>query len=112
MVKNYGISFGMLNALPHGQWILSIVALIIVGILLIWLRKAKERLVALALSLIIGGAVGNIIDRIRLGAVSDFLDFHFSGYHWPAFNAADSFICIGVAILLYENFIHKEERTT
>jgi signal peptidase II len=59
-----------------------------------------------ALSLILGGAIGNVIDRIRLDAVVDFLDFHIAGYHYPAFNLADSAICVGVALMLIHQFFH------
>ena len=55
--------------------------------------------------MIIGGAIGNVIDRVRLGAVFDFLDFHIGENHWPAFNVADSFICIGAAVLIAQNLI-------
>ena len=100
-VWNPGISFGMLQDIPNGQWILSAVAMLIVAWLFVWLRKVTHRSTALALGLIIGGAIGNIIDRIRFSAVFDYLDFHALGYHWPAFNLSDSFIFIGVALLLF-----------
>ena len=64
----------------------------------------------LALSLILGGAVGNIIDRIRFGAVIDFVDIHFMDFHWPAFNIADSAITIGVALFLLDSFLKKSAR--
>jgi signal peptidase II len=69
----------------------------------VWLYKAETRVTALALGLIIGGALGNVIDRVQFGAVVDFLDFHMMGYHWPAFNVADSGICIGAAMLILES---------
>ncbi|MCH2547485.1 MAG: signal peptidase II [Alphaproteobacteria bacterium] len=100
-VWNPGISFGMLQDISNGQWILSAVAMLIVAWLFVWLRKVEHRSTALALGLIIGGAIGNIIDRIRFSAVFDYLDFHAFGYHWPAFNLSDSFIFIGVALLLF-----------
>ncbi len=103
-VWNPGISFGMLQDIPHGQWILSAIAMLIIAWLTLWLRKAHHRPTALALGLIIGGAVGNVIDRIRFSAVFDYLDFHAFGYHWPAFNLSDSFIFIGVALLLCSTF--------
>ena len=62
-----------------------------------------------ALGFIIGGALGNVIDRIRLGAVFDFLDFYVGDYHWPAFNAADSFICIGAALVIINGFIPSKK---
>lgn len=100
-VWNRGVSFGMFNKLAHGQWILSALAIAITVALLRWLWLAKSRLHSLALGMIIGGAVGNTIDRLRHGAVADYLDFHAFGQHWPAFNVTDTAICIGVALLLW-----------
>ncbi|MBC7136816.1 MAG: signal peptidase II, partial [Oceanibaculum nanhaiense] len=82
-------------------WILSLVAIIIAAGLFVWLRRARNPLLAVALGLVIGGALGNVIDRVRFGAVVDFLDFHISGYHWPAFNIADAAISLGVVMILY-----------
>ena len=70
-----------------------------------WLIRANEKYTILALGCVIGGAIGNIIDRIRFGAVVDFLDFHVSGFHWPAFNLADSTIFIGVVILIIGSIV-------
>lgn len=108
-VWNPGISFGMLQDVPQGQWVLSGIAIIVVIALLSWLRKVNDRYTATALGLIIGGAMGNIIDRVRFSAVFDYLDFHAFGYHWPAFNLPDSFIFIGVALLLIGSFHHKSK---
>lgn len=106
MVWNHGISFGMLA--DDGEWrrikLIGLAALI-TSVMGVWLWQAQRRLTAIALGMVIGGAIGNIIDRIRYGAVADFLDFHAFGYHWPAFNLADSAICIGVAILLFESMV-------
>lgn len=107
-VWNPGISFGMLQNIPNGQWILSALAIVIVAWLFVWLRKVEHRPTALALGLIIGGAIGNTIDRIRFSAVFDYLDFHAFGYHWPAFNLSDSFIFIGVMLLLFCSAKFKE----
>lgn len=98
-VRNTGVSFGMLPSL--GPWVLSGVAAAIAVVLGIWLARADKRLTAGALGLAIGGAVGNVVDRLRHGAVFDFLDFHAFGYHWPAFNLADAAITAGVAGLLF-----------
>ena len=103
-VWNPGISFGMLQDIPNGQWVLSGVAIVIVVFLLAWMSKVDDRFTAIALGLIIGGALGNIIDRIRFAAVFDYLDFHAFGYHWPAFNLSDSFIFIGVFLLFITSF--------
>lgn len=102
-VWNYGISFGLFNSdSGFGGVIFIVLALAIVVGLLIWLRRVASARTGLALGLVIGGAVGNIIDRIHFGAVFDFVDFHAFGWHWPAFNLADSAITVGVAALLIE----------
>ena len=110
---NTGVSFSMFNDFGiKGVYILSGVALVIVALLLNWLRKEQSRLLQVALGFIIGGALGNVIDRIHLGAVFDFLDFSIGDYHWPAFNAADSFICIGAGLIIIHGlfFIKKREK--
>lgn len=108
MVWNRGVSFGLFsNDSPLGPWILSGVAVAISAALLIWMRRAETRLLAISLGCVIGGAIGNVIDRIRFGAVADFLDFHVAGYHWPAFNIADASIVIGVGLILWDGVFHK-----
>ncbi len=103
---NTGVSFSMFNNYGNvGAWALSAVALMIVGFLLIWLKSEKNKIAQIALGMIIGGAIGNVIDRVRLGAVFDFLDFHIGDSHWPAFNLADSFICVGAMILILQSVI-------
>ncbi len=109
-VYNYGVSFGMFNELAYGRLILSLIAIVVTIILCCWLYKVKKFYMVAALGLIIGGAIGNIIDRLRLGAVADFLDFYIGDYHWPAFNIADAAVCIGVFILLIDSFISKEKK--
>lgn len=104
---NRGVSFGMLDSAELGPWPLVILAAAITVGLLLWLAKAGQRWTAMALGLIIGGAVGNTIDRVRFGGVVDFLDFHAYGYHWPAFNGADSAICIGVIMILIESWLAR-----
>jgi signal peptidase II len=99
-VWNYGISFGLFNTgSASGSVVFVGLALAIVVALLVWLRSVTAPLIAVALGLVIGGAIGNVIDRLRFGAVFDFLDFHVAGWHWPAFNVADSAICVGVFLL-------------
>lgn len=101
MVWNKGISFGLFNShSDYGPVLLLVLATVIVIAFTIWLRRTDSMLIASGLVLIIGGALGNMLDRIRFGAVADFLDFHIAGLHWPAFNVADSTICIGIAMLL------------
>ena len=103
-VWNYGVSFGMFNTgVAATAWIFSALALAISGALTVWLAKADRVLLTASLGLIIGGAIGNVVDRIRFGAVFDFLDFHAFGWHWPAFNVADSAITVGVAVLFVDS---------
>ena len=108
---NTGVSFSMFNNWgTAGVIALSLVSLTIVVFLLLWIKSEKERIIQVALGFIIGGACGNVIDRVRLGAVFDFLDFSVGDYHWPAFNAADSFICIGAGLIIFHSlFIRQAE---
>jgi signal peptidase II len=109
---NNGISFGLFNNGSNlNALILSLLAIAIVIFLIMWLRKSETKRVAIGLGLIIGGAIGNIIDRGLHGAVVDFLDFHINSYHWPAFNIADSCITIGAMILVFDSlFSPKPEQ--
>ena len=108
MVWNRGVSFGLLsNDSPYGPWLLSALAVAISIGLFVWMRRAETPYLALSLGVVIGGALANVIDRIRFGAVADFLDFHVMGYHWPAFNIADAAIVIGVGMILFEGMFHK-----
>lgn len=107
---NRGISFGLLDTENGvGAWLFSGLALIIVGVLLVWLRKADRLVIAVALGTIIGGALGNVIDRVRFGAVFDFLDFYLGPYHWPAFNAADAFISMGAIFLVVDSLFARSD---
>lgn len=99
-VWNHGVSFGIFKGMAYGQWLLSGLSLIITAALLFLLSRTKDRFSIAAYSLVIGGAIGNVIDRLRFGAVADYLDFHLSGYHWPAFNVTDMAIVSGVFLLL------------
>ncbi len=113
LVWNRGVSFGMFNdAGAYGPWILSVLAIVVVIGLLWWLRQAEGWRMLTALGLVIGGAIGNVIDRFRFGAVVDFLDVHIAGYHWPAFNVADAAICIGAGLLLLDGLLSPERQTT
>jgi signal peptidase II len=106
MVWNYGVSFGVLNEFgPDGAWGLVAVTLAIVVVLVVWLVRMRERIPAAALGLVIGGALGNVLDRLRFGAVADFFDFHLGEMHWPAFNVADSAIVIGAVVLVLQGLI-------
>ena len=101
MFNNWGVS---------GVVILSLVAFTIIAFLINWLRKEPSKMVQVSLGFIIGGALGNVIDRVRLGAVFDFLDFSIGEYHWPAFNVADSFICIGAILVIMHGMLVKSSR--
>lgn len=110
MVWNYGISFGMFSDDGMGRrWILIAVALAITAIMLRWLWKSRNGLLSLALGLVIGGALGNVVDRLRWGAVADFFYFHYEEWYWPAFNIADSAIFIGVVLLCWESIVNPEK---
>jgi signal peptidase II len=109
-VWNKGVSFGMLNNLSDGKYIILTVNLSILSALLVWLYRNQIVYLTIAIGLIIGGAIGNIIDRIFNEAVADFLDFYIGKYHWPAFNLADSAVFLGVALLLLENYFVKPKQ--
>lgn len=101
---NRGVSFGLLNDLgTWGPTILSSLAMAIIGFLLVWLWKAENKIEGSAIALIIGGALGNLVDRVRAGAATDFLDFFIGVYHWPAFNIADTGIFIGAVLLVSQS---------
>ncbi len=107
LVWNKGVTFGMFN---HEQqhyipYVLIALALVILGLLGRWLYRTDSTLVALALGGIMGGAVGNVIDRVHYGAVADFIDFYYRNYHWYAFNLADAAIVTGVALLLLDGMV-------
>ncbi|MFT8243392.1 signal peptidase II [Roseomonas sp. BN140053] len=101
MVWNRGVTFGLLagDAPWHG-WLLAGAALAVAALLIRWLARAETRAVAIALGGIIGGAVGNVIDRLRWGAVFDFVDASAWGWHWYVFNVADAAIVLGVVVLV------------
>jgi len=103
LVFNRGAAFSFLAGAGGWQKFFFIgLAVVISAVLAIWLARSawRERWLAAGIGLILGGAVGNVIDRIRFGHVVDFLDFHAGGWHWPAFNIADSAITVGAALLL------------
>lgn len=107
---NSGVSFGLLSDLgPYGPIALSVLTFTIIVFLAHWLWRTQYVLDASALGLIIGGAAGNLIDRLRDGAVTDFLDFYVGQYHWPAFNLADMAILSGVGVILIGSFLNTKQ---
>lgn len=110
VVWNRGVSFGLFaHDWGGAPWVLSALAAAIVVLLCLWLTRAQRPLTALALGAVIGGAIGNVIDRARFGAVYDFVDLHYAGWHWPAFNLADSAITLGVAALLVDSLLFDRQ---
>ena len=108
MTWNHGISFGLFSGQTE-PYILAGVALTVIGVLVVWLIRDRRPAAALWLGLVIGGALGNIADRLRLGAVADFIDVHAGAWHWPAFNVADSAITLGVTLILIDGLFSRSE---
>ena len=110
-VRNKGMAFGFMNRpdINYGVYFLIAASIAAIIFLTIWFFKLKQRenLTIFALSLILGGAVGNLIDRVRFGEVIDFADFHVGQYHWPAFNVADSAITVGAGLIAITLFFLK-----
>lgn len=113
LTYNAGAAFSFLSDASGWQrWFFSAIAAGASALIIYLLRKhAADKLFCIALSLILGGALGNLWDRITLGHVVDFLDFHISNYHWPAFNVADSAIFLGAMLLILDSFRRKEPDT-
>lgn len=111
MAHNTGAAFSFLaNESGWQRWFFVGLALAISVGLFIWLAKsAKTKMEAISISMILGGAIGNVIDRVYFGYVIDFLDVYYGSYHWPAFNIADSAICIGAVLLIIDSFTAKSE---
>ena len=106
-VRNTGAAFSFLSEAGGWQrWFFAGLAIVISIVIAVWLVRLKqhETLLAVALSLVLGGAIGNLIDRLAYGYVIDFLDVYYQTWHWPAFNIADSAITLGVVLMLLESF--------
>lgn len=111
---NYGVAFSLFDNIGGGQrWPLSALALIVSTVLLVWIfRKGKQfSFETLGLALVLGGAIGNLYDRVSLGYVVDFVEWHYGGYYWPAFNIADSAISIGAVCLLIDLVFFSKPRS-
>ena len=105
LVHNTGAAFSFLaDAGGWQRWFFALVSVVISAVIVAMLRRHDgSRLAAVALALVLGGALGNLWDRLTLGHVVDFVQLHAGGYYWPAFNVADSAICVGVALLLWDS---------
>ena len=111
-VHNYGAAFSFLSDQAGWQrWLFTGIAFAVVGLLAFWMRRlpSSDKWNNMAYALIIGGAVGNVFDRVVHGFVVDYLDFYWGTYHWPAFNRADSAICIGAAMIILDGFRGKKQ---
>lgn len=111
-VHNTGAAFSFLSGQNGWQrWFFSILAVVMSLVMILWIKRLKdnETLLGVSLSLILGGAIGNLIDRLVYGYVIDFLDVYYHSWHWPAFNVADSAITIGVGLMLIDSFRSKSE---
>jgi len=113
-VFNRGAAFSFLSDASGWQRTFFITLALAASLWIVWLlrKHATQVLFCFALSLILGGAIGNVIDRLVFGAVVDFLDFHLRGHHWPVFNVADSAISCGAALLVWEAFTAKRRPAT
>lgn len=101
---NTGVSFSAFaGGGDTGRWILVGIAIVISGFVLAWMGRTQRRLLIAGFAIIVGGALGNVIDRVIHGAVVDFLDFHVAGRHWPAFNLADTAITLGVVAIIADS---------
>lgn len=111
-VHNYGAAFSFLSDAGGWQrWFFAAMACGISAVLMYWMRRlpATNRILNVAYALVIGGAFGNLYDRLVYGYVIDFIDLFIGEYHWPAFNIADTAICIGAGLIILDSFINKEE---
>lgn len=111
LMHNKGVAFSLLADQSGWQrYFLSVLALVIIVWLLYWLFKNRhtQKLQNVSLVLVIGGALGNVYDRIMLGYVVDFIELHYKGYYWPAFNLADSAICLGAVLLIIDAIKNKD----
>jgi signal peptidase II len=110
MVWNRGVSFGFLGDAALPAWVLATFAALAAAALVVWLARVHESWLGAGIGLIVGGAVGNVIDRLARGAVADFFDFHLGVYHWPAFNVADAAITVGVGILIIDSLLIRRKK--
>ena len=107
LLHNRGAAFGILSSLAWSQWILSTISVLASVFIMYWMRHTpvSEKRLSWALALILGGAVGNLIDRVFFGYVVDFIQLYAGRFYWPVFNAADTFICIGAGLLILDQLL-------
>jgi len=111
LIWNKGISYGLFQQNSDmGRYILVAIIVCIMCVLGIWLKRVQGYLLAVAIGLILGGAAGNVVDRVYFGAVADFFSFHYRGYSWYVFNLADVWVVAGAALLIYDSFRKNERR--
>lgn len=106
---NTGVSFGIMGAQNLSPWFFFALSVGVSIALGVWMARTRSRVLVVALGLMIGGAIGNAIDRVRWGAVFDFLDVHAMGWHWPAFNVADAAIVVGAALLVLDSLFRRAD---
>lgn len=112
LVRNRGISYGLLQQEGLGRWLLVAITIAASVALAVWLVRSQRRLIALAVGTILGGALGNLVDRVAYGAVVDFVHLHYGTFSWYVFNIADAAIVIGVVLLLLDGFLAPRTRQT
>ncbi|HYU34705.1 MAG TPA: signal peptidase II [Thermoanaerobaculia bacterium] len=112
-VRNTGVAFGLFasQGMSGGSWLLTLLGLAALAAVAIyfWFASAHDRLLLVSLALVVGGAVGNLIDRMSSGAVTDFIDVYVGSYHWPSFNVADSAISIGIVLMAIDSFRSRKK---
>lgn len=114
LMHNYGAAFSFLsNAGGWQRWFFTIIAIVISIVLVVWITRLKsnEKWLGVALGLVLGGAIGNLIDRMAYGYVVDFIQWYYDRFYWPAFNIADAAISVGAVILLLTSFFGDEQNT-
>ena len=113
LAHNTGAAFSFLASAGGWQrWFLTAVAVAVSVVVVIWLTRLKqsERILGVALGLVLGGGVGNLIDRVSLGYVVDFISWHYNDWYWPAFNIADAAICLGAVLLVWDSFFGETSK--
>ena len=113
LAHNTGAAFSFLASAGGWQrWFLAGVALVVSLVVSVWLTRLKhsEKMLGIALGLVLGGGLGNLIDRVSLGYVVDFISWHYNDWYWPAFNVADSAICVGAVLLVWDSFFGESSK--